>query len=300
MKSEVKVLERENGQVQRVQVVRGDDWSQLDFLYLKQETLEQQQKALQCFGDIYENYLVPACPWIFPQMVMFCLPEDVDIRNYVGEVKTEGASQESFTYEEPETFIYETDRYGKVSDSLTIASILLQDGIKIKGQKAAFKTKQAERLYKDLEARGCVRIVCGKLPKTQMIPVSRFAGYLSEVSKEVKMKVNANFFVMDPFDCATIYDQVGTPFGLCVKDGVVELPPLFNREALLVEKDGVAYISKKDVKELMIEINDRTYLPGKNATIYTRPEKAKTPEEKGLLVVIIGRRVVAVKKDGRV
>lgn len=300
MKSEVKVLERENGQVQRVQVVRWDDWSQLDFLYLKQETLEQQQKALQCFGDIYENYLVPVCPWIFPQMVMFSLPEDVDIRNYVGEVKTDGASQEAFTYEEPETFIYETDRYGKVSDSLTIASILLQDGIKIKGQKAAFKTKQAERLYKDLEARGCVRIVCGKLPKTQMIPVSRFAGYLSEVSKEAKMKVNANFFVMDPFDCATIYDQVGTPFGLCVKDGVVELPPLFNRETLLVEKDGVAYISKKDVKELMIEINDRTYLPGKNATIYTRPEKAKTPEEKGLLVVIIGRRVVAVKKDGRV
>ncbi|MBQ6843619.1 MAG: phosphodiester glycosidase family protein [Agathobacter sp.] len=276
MKSEVKVLTRENGELQRVQSVHLDDWSQLDFFTLKQETVEQQIQALHCFADIYENYLVPACPWIFSKMVMFCLPEDVDVPPY------------------------ESERYGKVTDPLTIATILLQDGVKLKGKTPVFKMASAERLYKELEVRNCVRIVYGKSPKTQMIPVGRFAGYMSEVLPEAKMKVNANFFIMDPFDCATVYDQVGTPFGLCVKDGVVEYPPLFNREALLVEKDGVAYISKKDIRELMIEINDRTYLPGKNTTIYTRPEKAKTPDEKGRLVVIIGRRVVAVKDGGSI
>lgn len=30
-------------------------------------------------------------------------------------------------------------------------------------------------------------------------------------------------------DCATIYDQVGTVFGLCVKEGMVENPPLFGQ-----------------------------------------------------------------------
>lgn len=287
MKSEVKVFARENEEIQRVQAVHLDEWSQLDFLRLKQETVEQQVRALQCFADIYQNYLVPSCPWMFSKMMMFCLPEDIDIWSYVEK-------------SENQTDVYESARYGKIKDSLTIATILLQEGITIRGKKVGFKNKTAEKLYKDLETRGCVRVVCGKLPRTQMIPVGRFPGYMSEVLPEAKMKVNANFFIMDPIDCATVYDQVGTPFGLCVKDGVVEQPPLFHREALLVEKDGVAYISKKDIKELMIEINDRTYLPGKNATIYTRPERRKTPEEKGRLVVIVGRKVVAVKDDGSV
>lgn len=308
MKSEVKIFTRENGEIQRVQTIQLDEWSQLDFFVLKQETLEQQLKALQCFGDIYENYLVTACSWIFPQMLMFCLPEDIDVRNYLTGQKIsfqENASAETISDENKKAaaealFIYESKQYGKITDALTIATILLQEGVKLKGRKPVFQNADVERLYKDLEARNCVRIVCGKLPKTKIIPISRFAGCMSETWPEAKMKVNASFFIMDPFDCATVYDQVGTPFGLCIKDGVIEQPPLFNRESLLVEKDGVAYISKKDMKELMVEVNDRTYLPGKNATIYTRPEKGKTPEEKGRLVVIIGRRVVAVKDGGSV
>ena len=287
MKSEVKVFTRENEEIQRVHVVRLEEWSQLDFLWLKQENFEQQIRALQCFADIYENYLVPFCPWIFPQMIMFCLPQDVDIWSYINSC-------------ENETEVYENEHYGKISDPLTIATILLQEGIVLKRKTPTFKNEAAKGLYEALAERGCVRIICGKLPKTKMVPIGRFAGYMSETMPEAKMKVNANFFIMDPIDCATVFDQVGTPFGLCVKDGIVENPPLFHREALLVEKDGVTYISKKDVKELMIEINDRTYMPGKNATIYTRPEKAKTPEEKGRLVVIIGRRVVAVKDGGSI
>lgn len=293
MKSEIKVLKHDNGEIQRVQSVRFDDWSQLDFLCLKQNSFEEQKKALQCFYDIYKLFLVPTCPWIFPQMIMFCVPEDMDISEY-----TEGTVEN--VSDEEERFFYDSTHYGKVTDTLTIATILLQEGVQLKGKKPVFKNAMAEKLYKDLEARGCVRIVCGKFPKTKVIPVGTSVGYLSEVEKEAKLKANATFFIMDPIDCATIYDQVGTPFGLCVKDGVVEFPPLFSREALMVEEDGTCYISKKDVKELMVEINDRTYVPGKNATIYTRPEKATTPDEKGLHVIIIGRRVVAVKRDGKV
>ena len=291
MKSEVKVLTHENGEIQRVQAVRFDDWSQLDFLCLKQNNFEEQKKALQCFFDIYDIYLVPSCPWIFPQMIMFCIPEDIQLKDYISGTKME--------VNDEEVFVYESARYGKVVDPLTIASILLQEGIKLKGKQPVFKNIVAERLYKDLEARGCVRIVCGKLPKTKVIPVGTSVGYLSEVEKEAKLKANANFFIMDPIDCATIYDQVGTPFGLCVKDGEVEFPPLYEREALLVEEDGTCYITRKDIKELMVEINDRTYVPGKNATIYTRPQRTTSPDEKGLYAAIIGRRVVAVKMDGK-
>ena len=289
MDSEVRIYNRENGEIQRVQVVRWDDWSQLDFLYLMQNGFEQQVKALGCFYDIYKNYLVPACPWIFPQMLMFTLPEDVEVERFAkGCLSING------------DLLYKSEKYGTVSTPLIIASIILQNGMKIKKGQPVFSDTKAEALYKELEKRGCVKIVCGKLPMTKIIPVGRSVGYLSEAVPDAKMKVNANFFIMDPIDCATIYDQVGTPFGLCVKDGVIENPPLFDREALLVNKDGSVSISQINVRDLYIKIKRQAYVHGKNAIFYTRLERAKTPDAKGLHVVIVGRRVVAVKRGGKV
>ena len=68
------------------------------------------------------------------------------------------------------------------------------------------------------------------------------------------MKVNASFFIMDPFDCATVYDHVGEPFGLRVKDGAVMAPPLFDREALLVRRDGSVRVENVDIRQLAVEI----------------------------------------------
>lgn len=301
MKSEVKVFDRGNGEIQRVHVASWDDWSQLDFLYLKQETVGQQKKALDCFHHIYKNFLIPTMPMAFAQMAMFVLPEDDAMMDVLVECARDGIKVDEGNGDETESRVYyASEKYGNVTDPLTIASILLQEGLRIKKKQATFLNPQAERLYHELEARGCVHIVCGKLPHTQVIPVGRYAGYLSEVEKEAKIKVNANFFIMDPFDCATVYDQVGTPFGLCLKDGVIENPPLYNREALLVEQEGASYISEKDIQELIVEVNDKTYVPGKNATIYTRPKYAKTPDDNQVKVVIIGRQVVAVKRSGSV
>ena len=294
MKSEVRVFDRGNGEIQRVQVVSWDDWSQLDFLYLKQETVEQQKRALSCFHHIYKNFLIPTKPWIFPQMVLFVLSEDDEMMDVLVECAKAGI------HVEEESVYYASEKYGNVSDPLTIATILLQEGIRIKKQQVQFLNPQAERLYRELEKRGCAHVVCGKYPKTKVIPVGRFAGYLSEVEKDAKIKANANFFIMDPFDCATVYDQVGTPFGMCIKDGVVEMPPLYNREALLIEQEGASYISEKDIHELIVGIGDKTYVSGKNAVIYTRPKYAKTPDDNRVKVVIVGRQIVAVKRSGSV
>jgi len=272
MNTEVKVYEYPGGEIQRVQVVRFEDWAELDFLHPKYN-----EAALGCFYDIYRNFLVPGCPEIFGRMIMFRVPDDLDV-------------------ELPS----DSKKYGTVADRLTAASIVLQDGVKIADGKPVFKNEQAKRLWQALEERDCVRIVCGKMPFTKVIPVGNTVGYMSEQDVDAAMKVNASFFIMDPIDCATIYDQVGTVFGLCVKDGVVESPPLFGREALLVKRDGSASIAQPNVRELVIEINGKQYHHGGNATIYTRPERAKTPGGAGVKVVIVGRKVVAVKESGSV
>ena len=272
MNSEIKVYSYPNGEIQRVQVVRLEDWRQLDFLYMRPDA-----GALDCFRDIYKNYLVPACPWIFGNMILFYVPEDMEV-----------------------DFPYFSEAYGEMGDKLTAASIALAKGVRIKRGKPVFKDTKVEAFWRALEIQGCVCVVCGNLPFTQVIPVGEFAGYLSSNLPKAQMKVNANFFIMDPIDCATIYDQVGTILGLCVKDGIIENPPLFHREALLVKKDGNVSIRELDVRDLEIEIRRKRFKHGKNATIYTRPECAKTPSGKGVKFVIVGRRVVAVKKSGSV
>ena len=273
MNSEIKVYSREDGQIQRVQMVKWEDWKQLDFLHL-----QENPTALKCFRDIYANFLVPGCPWVFGNMILFQVPKDL---------RSE--------------FPLETKEYGKIDNLLTAAAIALEKGVKIIGGKPVFQNSKVEEFWRKLEKRDSVYIVCGKLPITKVIPIADYAGFLTEKEPDAEMKVNASFFIMDSFDCATVYDHVGKVFGLCVKDGVVISPPLYHREALLVKKNGKVMIKELDIRDLEIKIQDEIFLHGQNVTIYTRPERTKTPKaEKGKKIVIVGKRVVAVKEKGSV
>ena len=74
MENQIRTFSYPNGELQRVQVVRWADWGKLDFL-----RLSDADRALDVFYDIYRLYLVPACPWIFGNLVMFRLPADVTV-----------------------------------------------------------------------------------------------------------------------------------------------------------------------------------------------------------------------------
>ena len=105
---------------------------------------------------------------------------------------------------------------------------------------------------------------------------------------------------MDRFDCATVYDHIGIPLGLRVKDGVVENPPLYRREALLVKKDGSVAVTMPDIREMELQINGITFQHGRNAVLYTRPQRSRTPYDRKKKLVIIGCRVAAVAEGGSV
>ena len=266
MTDEIRIFPRENGEHQRVHVARLDSWEDLDFL-----KLPYAENSLSCFSHIYRQFLVPACPWLFGNMILFHIPEDV----------------------KPD-FPMDTGRFGTVCDPLTAAAAALRQGVKIVGGKPRFRSDAVKRFWEALERRDAVHIVSGKLPVTTVIPVSRTTGYLTETEPEAAMKVNASFFIMDRFDCATVYDQVGTILGLCVKDGVVQNPPLYDREALLVRKDGTVEVRPVTLEEFSFEIGGKVLRPGENCTLHTRPRQAKTPGGRTQKLVIIGTRVAAV------
>ena len=269
MESIIKTYTYPDGQLQRVQLVRLPDWERIEFLQP-----EAWEGALDCFADIYRKYLVPACPWIFGNMVLFRLPAGTRV-----------------------PVPADTGKYGRVSDPLIAAAAALRQGIRIFRGKPVFRTRQAEALWKTLEQQECIRVVSGKLPVTTVIPVADHAGLLSRTES---MKVNASFFIMDRFDCATVYDRLSIPFGLCVRQGQILLPPMYGREALLVHRDGSVRIAPVDIRQLQIKVGDKTYIPGQNCLLYTRPARAATPLRKGKKLVIVGSQVVAATEKLRV
>ena len=268
MQSEINTISYPNGEIQRFQTVRWDRWDQLEFL-----TPPDSPDNLDRFAAIYRNYLIPAAPWIFGHMVLFQLPKDYS-----------------------QTFPVDTRKYGTIASSLAEAAALLRHGVSIRGSKPIFLNDAAKHLWSVLEKANCIRIVSGKLPTTKIIPVTNIPGFLSDAVPNAALKVNASFFIMDCFDCATVYDHVGTPFGLCVKDGNVIHPPLYNREALLIGKDGEVKIRHLDVTDLDIEINGHHFRHGQNATVYSRPENIRAPRGKSIYLVITGCQIVAVSK----
>lgn len=269
MDSEIKRVQYPGGECQRVQILRMRSWEDLKFL-----ASQPDPGALSCFARIYRKFLVPACPWIFGNLVLFRLPEDME-----------------------QPFSTKTRKYGSVSSPLTAAAAALEKNLHFFRGKPRFADGITEAFYRELEKRGCVQVVRGKLPVTKVIPVANQAGFLTKTAENAKMKVNSSFFIMDSFDCATPYDHLGIPFGLNVQRGRILQPTLYHREALLVRKDGTVTVTMPDIRELPVKIGGIRHLHGQNARIFTRP---KTPVvlHPGKKLVIIGCRVVSVVERG--
>lgn len=272
MDAQIRTVSYPNGEIQRVQLVRWEDWGKLEFWKPKYS-----EASLSCFERIYRQFLVPACPWLFGNMVMFQLPEDMEV-----------------------PFSMETAKYGRLSSSLTAAAAALEAGVHFRGKSPIFRDKSTESFYRELECRKCLHVVRGRLPITTIIPVGNLSGFLTESERDSALKVNASFFIMDRFDSATVYDHIGVHLGLCVKNGVVENPPLYKREALLVKKDGTVSVTMPELKDLTLRIGEKSYLPGKNAAVFTRPRHFRTPPTAGNQLVIIGRQVAAVVEKGSI
>ena len=257
IESEVIIFKYPNGECQKVQKVVLDNWSQPEFLFPVYS-----EKSFERLCTLYERYIVPKCPWIFGKLILFRIPDDMDI-----------------------PLAFDTKKYGQVADKLTAAAIALRRGVAIVGKKPVFRSESAKGLWKYLERRNCVKIVCGHLPNTTVLPVNNCSGFLSENEGSAAVKLNFSFFTMDRFDCASAYDVIGVPIGLYVKDGFVFNPPMYMREALVVDKEGHAAISG-------------SFLYPDNTNCFVRPACRITPKHSGRDLVIIGAKIAAVHNGG--
>ena len=267
--SEIITFRYPNGEYQRVQKVTFDSWSQLEYLLPSRS-----ERAFDSLCSLYKRYIIPKCPWLFGRLILFRIPDDVTV-----------------------PFPFETERYGSVADKLTAAAIALRSGVVVAGNKPVFLSGAVREFWRCLEVRNCVKILCGYLPHTTVLPVNDLCGFLTDNENSAAFRSSASFFTMERFDCASAYDSIGTPIGLHVKDGFIFSPPMYLREALLVGKDGKASIAVPRLSDLTMEINGSSVTPDETNTFF-RPSCRITPKHGERDLVIIGSKIAAVHEGG--
>ncbi len=270
--TDYKTVEYEGGKIQRVQSVVFDDWDCLKFF-----RPEYEQESLDKLHEFYLMHVVSKAPKLFGRMLLFHVPDDVEFPKEL-----------------------EIKRYGKVSNKQIKAAIAFKKYFKIdKNKQPVFKNAAIEKFYRTLEERDCAKLACGDLPYTKAMAIGNDYGMLSRALPGASFKANASFFVMDCFDVDSMYDVVGTPYGMLIKNGEVLSPPLFGREALMVRDHNVISIEKPGIKEIPVEINGVTLRHGGNAAFLERPETASTFLGTRVGIAVVGRKVVAVKHGGK-
>lgn len=258
----------EDGEIQRVQVVKAPSWDSLDFF-----STSFSVEAFNSVVNTINRFQVQKYPFLYGTMVFFHIPEGVEV-----------------------PICENIGIYGDFNDKNIAASILFKKRFK-KGR--FFPMNDGEKKFIDeLKDAGTFRVLKGLRSNVVTLPFSENIGFMSSAMPEAAVKVNSTFFIMDSYDCSTVYDIVGTPLGLCVKNGRVINLPLYEREALIVRNSGIL-VAMPLLKNLHFDIEGTEFVPGENCRIYERSDYRITKRTTGTDLVVVGTRVVAVKTGGK-
>ena len=270
MKSIIKTFKYSNSDdIQKVHLIRWDNWDDLFFLHP-----DYSEQAFINMGTFYKNVFAKQYGNFFGKSILFRMPDTL----------------------ESEIPMYDSE-YGQMLDMMVAVNVALRKNVKYHDGNVRVIEEKARKLYGELMKKNCLQIASGNLPFVDILPVSNSFGFISQCQNNARIKVNSSFFVMDRFDCGTGYDVIGTPIGLCVRNGIVENPPLFDREVLLVDENYKVHITKISLSDLEIQIDSTLYADGENCRIFSRPDYKKTPSG-GFDIVITGNNVIAYKEGG--
>lgn len=270
IRSDLRTFTYPDGNIQRVQCVRFDDWKDLDFLIP-----EYSQESFQGILALYRDFFMPKLSLIEGRVVLFRIPENMKI-------------PVSFMNVDGETFY----------DRTAAVTAMFRKNVSFKRKRLSFSDKDTEDIYQQLKQKNCLYELDGKRSLIRFLPVGNTMGYLSQNLTDAKLKVNSSFFLFDRLDCASVYDRIGTAFGLCVKNGKILLPPLFDREVLMVDKEGKVSVSHVPLKQIVAEIDGTEYQDDVNCRFYSRPQRKNTPA--GVCdIVVEGNHVVSIRKGGK-
>jgi hypothetical protein len=272
MRNRIETVQHAGGEIQRYQIVEGFDWDKVEFLFPGFD-----KKAISEIARLYTINILPKHPELYGLIAFFHVDEEMDVdcpmEHEEGRcfVKNVAAS----------LYLNEQARQGKIQWE---GSFIVDD-------------ERASRIISLLEDSHLIRTVKGQRSDVLFVPINAKMGFLSQQEKEPGM-VNSHFFLMDPTDLDSPYCQLGTPYGLALKDGVLMMPPLNHRPVLLVDKQGRTTVQHVALTCLAVEIDSVHYIHNRNAVFHFRPEQRQTPKHGGTDIIITEDQVIAIKRGG--
>ncbi|MCR4632704.1 MAG: phosphodiester glycosidase family protein [Erysipelotrichaceae bacterium] len=190
------------------------------------------------------------------------------------------------------------DASSSFDTSASLNKAFREDGFLRNGQ-IAFRKKETEEIFASLKKEDKLLIAAGKCKTLTFLPVGDRLGFLSESFSDASLAVNTSFFLMDKWDCASVFDQIGIPIGLMKENETILNPPQYDREAFLLKKDGSVRIRKVSLKQIKVKIGARVFQHGRNCRFYERTDCGKTPSGKTDLL-ICGNRLCAISPGNTV
>jgi len=271
MKSKIMSLKHSDGKLQRYEIVSEFSFDQLDFGENKFT-----KKSIWGIKRLYEANIMVKTPYLFKRIVFFHFPEDKNL---------------ALSNETEEGIIYDKQMLlSQVMDEEFRKGNLIFEKDQIK-----CGNKDLEAIIKEMVDSQLLRISIGEGKDTFFIPVSSNLGYSSQSGE--KTFCNSNFFLMDPTDKDSPYDNFGTGYGLLVKDGMIILPPALHRKAFVLDDKNKISIVVPEVSTLKIYLDGKVYT-SQNSKIFERPSFLFSKAGNVTDIVISERKVVALRRGG--
>jgi len=142
------------------------------------------------------------------------------------------------------------------------------------------------------------------------------AGFPSRYARENRfpLVINSSYFLFEPEDYCSDFSLFGEAYGLHVHAGKIELPPLFNRSALLFTAKGEAVLRQVSLSDMIVHCLGRAWhlgefslnAPSRYAVFnryYGVAESGRTrgvtcPNSGNIDLIIIGNAIVGYKVGG--
>lgn len=201
----------------------------------------------------------------------------------------------------------ETGPYGEriVSSSARLATALRREaekGINVKNLTVESSSRILSDVVNELLLRGLAAICCLSEQSTgiisrweQVVAVSDAIGF-PEAILEPDLLFNASFFLMEPEDTTSYAAAFGEPIGLVMNKGVIEYPALFERSALLQERNGLSF-NKLSIEDMSVNIGVERFIHGHNCEFHTRRQGGFVESDR-FLVSVSGKTIHAFNEAG--
>ncbi len=274
MKTYIKTVKLDDGNIQKYQVVSGFEWDDL-----KYKVPEFDEKVMIKLSNLYKENIIPKEPLLYGILIFYKVPSTLEL-NLLNETEA-----------------------GIIYDDTILLNYYFQravDNKKVKCIKNSliFDDENLQRIFNTLQDLQLVSIARGKSTNIQLMPVYGKYGFMSKI-KSFSLMVDSHFFLMDMSDKDSEYDLFGTPHGLVIYKNEIILPPLNHRKSLLLDNDNKVKINNIELEDLEIIIGELRFKNNINCKYFFRPETRITPKTNGMDIIIVNKRVVAIKLGGQ-